>query len=72
MNMKAIRNCLSAAILASLLGVITLPVLITPSAAQGPSVPSYYRPAPGPPCRSRHSGSCRRRWSVLGCKASPT
>ena len=28
--------------------VITLPVLITPSAAQGPSVPSYYRPAPGP------------------------
>jgi hypothetical protein len=48
MNMKAIRNCLSAAILASLLGVITLPVLITASAAQSPSVPSYYRPAPGP------------------------
>ena len=31
--MKAIKNCLSAAVLASPLGVITLPVFITPSAA---------------------------------------
>jgi hypothetical protein len=40
---------LSAAVLASLLGVITLPVFITPSAAQGPAptaVPP--RAAPGP------------------------
>jgi len=47
MNMKAIRNCLSAAILASLLGAITLPVS---SAAQGLTavpLPSY-KPAPGP------------------------
>jgi hypothetical protein len=45
--MKAIRNCLSAAILASLLGVITLPVLITPSAAQLTTT-SKPKPAPGP------------------------
>jgi hypothetical protein len=48
MKMKAITNCLSAAALASLLGVITLPVLITPSAAQGAPAPAYHRPAPGP------------------------
>ena len=44
MKMKAITNCLSAAVLASLLGVITLPVLITSSAAVVPTL----HPAPGP------------------------
>jgi hypothetical protein len=48
MKMKAITNCLSAAVLASLLGVITLPVLITPSEA-GPTATSVPpRAAPGP------------------------
>jgi hypothetical protein len=47
MKMNSTTNCLSAAILASLLGVITLPVFITPSAAQSPTlVPT--RAAPGP------------------------
>ena len=47
MNMKVIRNCLSAAVLGSLLGVITLPVFITPSEAVGiTAVP--LKPAPGP------------------------
>jgi hypothetical protein len=45
MKMRAITNCLSAAVLASLLGV--LPVLITPSEA-GPTPLPYYHPAPGP------------------------
>ena len=49
MKMRAITNCLSAAVLASLLAVVTLPVLITPSAAQGTLAPAYHpRPAPGP------------------------
>jgi hypothetical protein len=45
MKTKAITNCLSAVVLASLLGVITLPVLISPSEAQYLAKP---RPAPGP------------------------
>jgi hypothetical protein len=47
--MKAITNCLSAAILASLLGVITMPVSITPSEAQIQiDLAKKYRGAPGP------------------------
>ena len=46
MRMNWTTNCLSAAVLASLLGVITLPVLVTPSEAQ--TLTPSYRAAPGP------------------------
>jgi hypothetical protein len=46
MKTKAITNCLSAVVLASLLGVVTLPVLISPSEAQYLAKP--YKGAPGP------------------------
>jgi len=50
--MRAIATCLSVTVLGSLLWLISVPVLITPSQAQTatstPTATSNLRPAPGP------------------------